>query len=162
MSCLFLLAHGGIVSAQEASTPPEEGVAPKGEHGTAPEGEHGVNVRMEIFLDENPHEFAYEIRGPLPNLDVVAYSAFGEYDQPHSEVDVTHYLNPGETFYLMVSDAGNNGIDEGFLRVSAYFDPDNAITLIEGRTDFGFGKVWTFTVPHIPLSLYTEPIEDEL
>ena len=142
---LFLtyLLHSIVIADEAGSTSQEENIVSV--------HEHDVHVRMELWFDENPQDISIELRGPLPLLDLVAHTGAGEFQQPNKVVDESHTLTSGGLYYLFVSDAGRNGIDDGFLRISAYFEDDKPITLVESSTSFEYGRVWTFLVPAVPI-----------
>lgn len=138
---IFLLPSVAITDEDGSKTQREE----------ASIHDYDVNVRLELWLDDNPQDTSLELRGPLPLLDLVAHTRAGDFQQPNSVIDESHSLASGGLYYLFVSDAGRNGIDDGFLRISAYFNDDKPISLIESSTNFEYGRVWTFIVPALPM-----------
>lgn len=142
-SILTLLLPFAAISSEAAAKPiiDEE----------APDDEDHVGVRIELLLDSNPQDTAYELRGPLPELHVIAHTIFGDLTVANTILDETHFLIPGNMYYFLVTDKANDGIDDGFLRISGYHEDEKPIALLESHTDFKHGRSWTFSVPDMPL-----------
>ena len=128
----------------------------------APDDAYHAGVRVEFFLDSNPQDTAYEIRGPLPEVHVIAHASFGTLTEANTTHDETHFLLPGNMYYFLLMDRSNNGIEDGFLRITGYHEDEKPIALLESHTDFKHGRSWTFSVPDIPLVDRNDDMEEEL
>jgi hypothetical protein len=120
-----------------------------------------VECVLTLLLDDKPSETAWELRGPLPGVSVVANAGYNFYEgMEKNQMEDSFFLLMGETYYFLLSDAGNDGIEDGYLHLSTNFG-SGEITLVEDRTDFGGAKMYMFTVPFPPLSTHGHEGEEE-
>ena len=81
-----------------------------------------LSCRLELELDGHPEDTAWELRGPLPSMEVLASRGYDEYDQAnHAHQTVVETLDgilkAGEKYYFIVKDYNFDGIENGRLSV---------------------------------------------
>ena len=128
------------------------------------EDEHhsdSVECVLTLLLDDKPSETSWELRGPLPGVSAVANAEYNFYEgMERKQMEDSFFLLMGGTYYFLLDDAGNDGIEDGYLNISTDFG-SGEITLVEDRTDFGGAKMYMFTVPVPPLATHGHEGEDE-
>ena len=108
-----------------------------------------VDVKFELKLDSKPQESAFELRGPLPSVDIVDEAAY--FSLSGESIERRYNLKEGKFYYLMLLDSGKDGIKDGSFKLSANYEQQSEVTLKEGDCKFGHGKVWNFLVPAAPV-----------
>ena len=108
-----------------------------------------VDVKFELKLDSKPQESAFELRGPLPSVDIVDEAAY--FSLSGESIERRYNLTEGKFYYLMLLDSGKDGIKDGSFKLSANYEQQSEVTLKEGDCKFGHGKVWNFLVPAAPV-----------
>jgi hypothetical protein len=120
-----------------------------------------VECTLILLLDDKPSETAWEVRGPLPGVSIAGSAAYDFYEgMERKQMEDTLLLHMGQTYYFLLSDFGQDGIEDGYLKISTDFGSGD-ITLVEDSTDFGAAKVYMFTVPVPPLASHGDEGEDE-
>lgn len=110
-----------------------------------------VDVNVEIQLDDKPQETSWEVRGPLPGVGLIGNVEYNYYaDMKGHTAEETLYLQVGHTYYFLINDSSQDGIQDGFLKIFVDYGR-GSITLVEDSTDFGSAKVYMFTVPAPPI-----------
>lgn len=107
-----------------------------------------VPIRLQLQLDHKPHETAWEIRGPLPRINLVASAPYADYVGYADElIEEEVVLEQGETYYFLLTDFSEDGIHNGSFRILAGDDGDDTVVM-EGRGDMiGSGKAYTIDIP---------------
>lgn len=106
-----------------------------------------VACSLQIQLDDQPSDTAWEIRGPFPSVDLVSHRDYDHYESKKALAKEALQLQAGGTYHLVLTDYANNGIQDGHFAVTTSNNEHTDTTLVEGDGDFGAGQVYTFTVP---------------
>mmetsp|Transcript_10638 Transcript_10638/g.14094 ORF Transcript_10638/g.14094 Transcript_10638/m.14094 type:complete len:152 (-) Transcript_10638:222-677(-) len=118
-----------------------------------------IPCQIELDLDHNPEEVAWEIRGPVPTVEIVGETNYRDYTTPHILVQEYFYLQPEEDYYLIILDEGEDGIREGSFSLSCRFGGYERI-LLAGNADYGAGEIYKFSVR--PPKRKTEDCDEEV
>jgi hypothetical protein len=150
---LALLAFLATVTSQTDPVDTSEGIEERFE---AEERPDIVECTLILLLDKKPHETAWEIRGPLPGVGIAAYAPYNYYESLEEEqIEDKLFLVMGQAYYFLLNDDGQDGIEDGYLRIVANFGAGE-ITLIEDSPDFTHAKAYMFTAPLPPLTTSTD------
>ena len=148
---LILFALAIMAKTQEA-TDRDNVVGGSSEQGIEDdEDKDVVDVYVEIELDDKPQETSWEVRGPLPGVGLIGNVEYNYYTDMQGRIaEETLYLQVGHTYYFLINDSAQDGIQDGFLKIFVDYGR-GSITLVEDSTDFGSAKVYMFTVPAPPI-----------
>jgi hypothetical protein len=106
--------------------------------------------RLELFFDDKPHDVAWELRGPLPGIKLLAHAGYDAYDaEIFSGKSVTESfdLEEGKAYYFLITDYSQDGIEGGSFKLLATV-PSGDIILEEGKGEnIGSGRAVNFVVP---------------
>eukprot|EP00542_Grammatophora_oceanica_P016192 CAMPEP_0194046600 /NCGR_PEP_ID=MMETSP0009_2-20130614/21842_1 /TAXON_ID=210454 /ORGANISM="Grammatophora oceanica, Strain CCMP 410" /LENGTH=150 /DNA_ID=CAMNT_0038691965 /DNA_START=86 /DNA_END=538 /DNA_ORIENTATION=+ len=119
---------------------------------------YGTLCRLELQLDDKPDDTTWEVRGPIPAMDIVDGVAFGGYDIPHQHVIERFDLEEGQSYYFMISDYEGNGIEpteEGATPIKLVAELEHPIGDVilakeENGSSIEAAKAFMFTVPMQP------------
>jgi hypothetical protein len=104
-----------------------------------------VACRLELQLDQNPRDTAWEIRGPVPTTDILYERSFDSYQEAGKLQEELIPLEVGQTYYFILSDYSDDGIKDGHFKIyAAHVQGD--VLLAEGDGKFGSGMVARFEV----------------
>lgn len=107
------------------------------------------SCRLQLQLDQRPADTAWEIRGPFPAVDLVASRDFDYYQTPNALEQESVELIEGGTYYFLLTDYANDGIDDGFFFLTQQVANEDsaATTIAHGDGSFGAGQIYSFEVP---------------
>lgn len=109
-----------------------------------------VLCQLKLQLDEKPEDTAFEVRGPLPSVNLISKVDYGTYEKQYSVKVLKEFdLEEGKSYYFLLTDYGKDGIEGGGFQLRAEF-PTGPIILEEGDGEIGAGKAFTFVVPVAP------------
>jgi hypothetical protein len=106
--------------------------------------------RLELFFDDKPHDVAWELRGPLPGIKLLAHAGYDAYDPETfggKSVTESFDLEEGKAYYFLITDYSQDGIEGGSFKLLATI-PSGDIILEEGKGEhIGSGRAFNFVVP---------------
>lgn len=118
-----------------------------------------VSCRVEIDFDDKPDDVAWELRGPLPGIQLIAQKQYDDYDpetHAHQSTIEKFDCEEGKSYYFLITDYDHDGIAGGAYKVFAEL-PTGDILLEEGKGEsIGSGKAFNFVVPVVPQHLQSQ------
>uniref|UniRef100_A0A7S2VAL1 Uncharacterized protein n=1 Tax=Entomoneis paludosa TaxID=265537 RepID=A0A7S2VAL1_9STRA len=119
-----------------------------------------VHCQLEITLDDQPHETAWEIRGPIPGVAIVRETEYNHYQTGQTTIRESFFLEKMESYYLILVDEGEDGIKEGMYSVSCRFGSYDRI-LLTGKADYGDGGIFKFQVEPPAQQRQQQPVQSQ-
>lgn len=111
-----------------------------------------VQCRLELDFDAQPDDVAWELRGPLPGIGLIAQAQYDAYDpETYANQSATEIFEclEGQSYYFLITDY--DGVQEGGAYKIIAELPSGDILLEEGKGEnVGSGKAFNFVVPVIP------------
>ncbi len=109
--------------------------------------------RLDLAFDAKPHEVAWELRGPLPGVKLLAQAGYDTYNVETfagKTVSEAFDLQEGNSYYLLITDYSQDGMTGGSFKLSASL-PRGDIILKQGPGEtIGAGRAFNFVVPAVP------------
>lgn len=104
-----------------------------------------ILFKLQIQLDHNPEETAWQLRGPVPKPDIIDGVTYGYYKEAQSTIEESFDIEAGK-YWIWITDRNDDGISESSWQLIAHL-AGRDVVLHRGDGQFGAGKLQEILVP---------------